>query len=356
MAFTFEYLPVLRSRQQELAVLDSFAFEDRMFPLLEIIKERDRVNNVRPVQEIWMGHIQRAAAQKVLVDLPAYIRDTASMPDEIVSFNRTVLSNKDRRIEFYRSLTTPEDKVIPVISSLYLKTREFDTITYQLTALRESFPAVAIRTFTSTFDMDLAEIQQLLTDNDILLYDLDTAQPLNPLVKKQMAGFSALQGPYKVAIRSAINTEIQNIKLDHGEVVPDADNSLLDLFRQPLRMNAFGDYAGIKKDDLNAGGTISPGFIFYDPLDNLYYGFKGQAKDLAEFERTIVPDVLSSTIVTRILAVHPSYLSDENAGYQQLLSIQDGRESGKSQAKFKRIAMEHYLHCIRTKIREGSLG
>jgi hypothetical protein len=356
MPFTFEYIPVLRSRQQELAVLDSFAFEDRMFPLLEIIKERDRVNNQRPVQEIWMGHIDRAQSERVLVDLPTYIRDTASMPDEIVSFNRTMLSNKDRRIAFFLSLATPNQKMIPVVSSLYLKTREPGTITFQFAALRPRFPSMAIRTFTSTFDLDIEEIQQLLTGQDILLYDMDTAQPLNPLVKKQMTRLATVQAPYKVAIRSAINTEIQNIKLDHGEVVADADNSLLELFRQPLHMNAFGDYAGIKKDDLNAGGTISPGFIFYDPLDNLYYGFKGQAKDLAEFERTIVPDVLASPVVKRILAEHPSHLSEENAGYRQLLAIQAGQESGKSQAKFKRIAMEHYLHCIRTKIREDLLG
>jgi Beta protein len=121
-------------------------------------------------------------------------------------------------------------------------------------------------------------------------------------------------------------------------------------------MNAFGDYAGIKKDDLNAGGTISPGFIFYDPLDNLYYGFKGEVKDLAEFERTIVPAVLNSPVVARILAEQPLYLSADNWGYQQLRAIRDGQESGKSQAKFKRIAMEHYLHCMRTKIHLGLLN
>ena len=70
---------------------------------------------------------------------------------------------------------------------------------------------------------------------------------------------------YKVAIRSAINTEIQNTKLDHGEVIADADNSLLEVFHSILQMDAFGDCAGLKKDELSAGGTISPDLFFTSP-------------------------------------------------------------------------------------------
>jgi len=356
MPFDFKYIPVLRSRQQELIVLSNFSFGDRIYPLLEIIKERDRINNAKTPQEIWLGYIGNAHADRVLVDLPVYIRDTSSMQDDVLSFNRTTLSNIDRRIAFFNSLALATNKVIPVISSLLQKTGETGTLNTQIQAARDNFDTIAIRTFTSSFDTDFAEIQAHLAPGDILIYDMDTAQPLNPLVKRHKTRLDAVQGAYKVAIRSAINTEIQNIKLDHGEVIADADNSLLDVFHSILGMNAFGDYAGIKKDDLNAGGTISPGFIFYDPLDNLYYGFKGEVKDLSEFERTIVPAVLNSSVVARILAEQPLYLSAGNWGYQKLLAIRDDHQSGKSQAMFKRIAMEHYLHCIRTKIELGLLN
>lgn len=356
MPFTFKYVPVLRSRQQELIVLDSFDFGDRIYPLLEIIKEKDRVNNPRTPQDIWLGHIANAHAARVLVDLPVYIRDTSSMQDDVLYFNRTMLSNIERRMAFFESLASARERIIPVISSLFQKTGEAGTLNTQIQAVRNHFDTIAIRTFTSSFDTDFAEIQAHLAPDDILIYDMDTAQPLNPLVKRHKTRLDVVQGAYKVAIRSAINTEIQNIKLDHGEVVADADNSLLDVFQTILGMDAFGDYTGIKKDDLNAGGTISPGFIFYDPLDNLFYGFKGEVKSLSEFETTIVPAVLSSPVVQRLLTEHSSFLSDDNPGYQQLLAIQAGAESGKSQAKFKRISMEHYLHCIRTKIQEGDFG
>ena len=354
MAFSFKYMPILRSRQQELLVLKTFVFGSGMFPLLEIIKEKDRVNNIKSAKDIWGEYFLCQNFEKIFVDLPTYIRDTSSMQDEVLSFNRTTLSNLERRITFFK-MFSDSDKIIPVVSTLFYKTGEANSIINQVTRLRESFSSIAIRTFTNTLDNDISEIKQALTGEDILIYDLDTAQPLNPLVKKQMRLITELQVPYQVAVRSAVNTEIQNIKLDHGEVVADADNSLLELFNTNMGMNAFGDYAGIKKDDLNSGGTISPGFIFYDPVDNLFYGFKGEIKSLSEFEDTIVPTVLGSDIVKRLREEHPEYLSDENPGYSTLIRISKGEESGKSQAKFKRIAMEHYLHCIREKIKSGEI-
>ena len=246
MPFTFKYVPVLRSRQQELIVLDNFDFGDRMYPMLEIIKEKDRINNSRSPQEIWLGHITQAHATRVLVDLPVYIRDTSSMQDDVLSFNRTMLSNIDRRIAFFESLAPAREKVIPVMSSLLQKTGEVGTLSTQIQAARNTFDTIAIRSFTSSFEADFGEIQAHLAPGDILIYDMDTAQPLNPLVKRHKARLDTVQGAYKVAVRSAINTEIQNIKLDHGEVVADADNSLLDVFQSILGMHAFGDYAGIK--------------------------------------------------------------------------------------------------------------
>ncbi|MCX6299978.1 MAG: hypothetical protein NTY72_12900, partial [Bacteroidetes bacterium] len=138
----------------------------------------------------------------------------------------------------------------------------------------------------------------------------------------------------------------------HGEIVYEADNSLLEMFSQQLHFNAFGDFAGIKKDDLTSGGTISPGFILYNPADNLYYGYRGTVKNLAEFETTIVPDVLASPVAAAILAANPDYLNDQNEGWNTLLRIQGG-ETGKSQAKFKKISIEHYLHCMRIAIAAG---
>jgi hypothetical protein len=353
MPYNFKYMPVCRSRQQELLVLNRFPFGSRIVPMLEIIKEKDRINNAKSPQEIWSENINKINSERVIVDLPSYIKDSAAMPDEIIAFNRTVLNNIGNRINFYLSLAQTGPKMIPVVSSLLLKTGEANTITKQVAAIRESFPSLAIRTFTNTLELDLPEIKANFGENDILIYDLDTVQPYNPLVRKQTAILSTIPAVYKVALRSAINTEIQNTKLDHADIVADADNSLLEVFKDKLKTDAFGDYAGIKKDDLSAGGTISPGFIFYDPVENLYYGYKGAIKDLSEFEMTIVPAVLNSAVVATLKGAHPDFVNADNYGFKLLEDIRAGIEKGKSQAKFKRISMEHYLHCMKVRVERG---
>lgn len=54
-------------------------------------------------------------------------------------------------------------------------------------------------------------------------------------------------------------------------------------------------------------------------------------------------------------STHP-FVGADNPGYSTLLNISLGAESGKSQAKFKKIAMEHYLHCMQIKIENGDLS
>ncbi|MEN6387192.1 MAG: hypothetical protein ABFD79_18590 [Phycisphaerales bacterium] len=137
----------------------------------------------------------------------------------------------------------------------------------------------------------------------------------------------------------------------------EADNNHIDVDHMGIfGVNATGDYGGIKKDDLSAGGTISPGFIYYDAVENQYFGYKASIKgSLDEFRNTIVPDVINSAATTSMLAHIPPFVGPENPGYATLLRINEGDESGKSQAKFKRIAMEHYLHCMQIKIQTEAI-
>ncbi|PGH39873.1 MAG: hypothetical protein CRN43_06485 [Candidatus Nephrothrix sp. EaCA] len=312
------YMPAFRARQQEMMVLRSFDFGTKMYPLIEIIKETERSSHPQTFQEIYAGLADAICSDKVFVDLPVYLRDASGMQDEVVSFNRTVLSDIVNRIEHYNLFSTLSQKVIPVVSALRLKTGEANTITQQYEALKKTFPSVAIRTFTNTFKSDLDEIRALLKNEDFLIYDIHEGIGLtNPVIRKDRTILDTITLPCKVALRSAINTGIQNTRLNHGEIVYEADNSLSEMFWRPLGFNAFGDFAGIKKDDLTLGDTISPGFILYNPADNLYYGYKGTVKNLAEFETTIVPDVLASTTAEAIRAANPDFLNDKNEGWMR---------------------------------------
>ncbi|MCB0720967.1 MAG: hypothetical protein KDC42_01580 [Ignavibacteriae bacterium] len=349
MSFNFKYVPIFRVRQQEIIVLTSFNFSAQMFPLLEIIKEKDRTNNARSSQEIYSNLIQGIDSEKVLIDLPVYFNPTVSTTQEVIRFYRQVISNLDRRIEFYNYFRELNSKVIPVLSSISHITGEENSIQIQRNSIGD-FSIVAYRLYHKRFNKDFAEIKSNISQNDIILYDVDDIPITNPVVKKQSEQIHDELENYSVIIRSALNNDIQNNRLQNDQIVGEADNSLIDFYSRDYNFNAFGDYVGIKKDDLTSGGSVSPGFIIYEPVDNVYYGFSGNTRVLSEFEDTIVPQVLNSQIINSMTRYDPRYLDRNNSGYQTLLSINSGNESGKSQAKFKRISMDHYLHSIRTSL------
>ncbi len=344
----YKYFPCFRVRQQEIDILKSFQFPNTIIPLVEIVKEKDRKNRLDDGDVIYSDLVNSIQAEKVIVDLPIYLEISVSTSVEVSKFVLSTIRDLDQRIAFYQNFTAQSNKVIPVISSLNPHSDEADTMIKQFDALRVTFQHIAFRLFINRFDESLKELKKItLREGDIILYDLDTVEITSPLaVKHRKELDSAFPGRFRAVIRSAINTDIQNVRLDHASIVPEANNSLRDLY-QTYKFDAFGDYVGVKKDELTSGGTISPGFIMFNPEDNVYIGFKGKAKSLTEFEATIVPAALNTEFVTRWKAASSPYYVG-NGGIEKLEDINNKKESGKNQAKFKWISMMHYLHCMKT--------
>lgn len=355
------YMPVFRVRQQEVLVLKSFDFGKHMYPLLEIVKEHDRARKAdtqRSFEDIHNSLINEITAQHVFVDLPVYLKQSGSVKDEVVAFSFSVINKLEKRCEYLNKLASSSPKAIPVISSYLLKTGQVGTIEQQFDLLKGNFERLAFRLFPLSFTDDFQIVQGLIRPTDYLIIDLDQIPPYpSPPLKQIIATLKGFTACCKVLLRSAINTEIQNVNLEHGQIVIEADNNHIDLLHmENFGVNATGDYVGIKKDDLTAGGTISPGFIYYDAIENQYFGYKAAIKgSLSEFENRIVPDVLNSPATEGMLQHNPPFVGIPNPGYSTLLKIQSGEESGKSQAKFKRIAMEHYLYCMAIKIQSKEL-
>ncbi|KAF5059676.1 Beta protein [anaerobic digester metagenome] len=355
------YMPTFRVRQQETLVLKSFDFGNHMYPLLEIVKEHDRIRRAdvqRSFEAIHNELINSIKAKHVFVDLPVYLKQSGSVKDEVVAFSFRVTNNVVRRCEYLNQLSRLSPKAIPVISSYLIKTGESDTIERQYSLLKNNFTSLAYRLFPLSFSVDFPIVRELIRPNDYLIIDLDQIPPYpSPPLKQIISTLKPFTGSCKILLRSAINTDIQNVNLDHDQIVIEADNNHIDIVHMgSFGVNATGDYVGIKKDDLTAGGTISPGFIYYDAIGNQYFGYKAAIKgSLSEFENRIVPDVLNSSATKGMLNHTPPFVSIDNPGYSTLLNIQSGSESGKSQAKFKKIAMEHYLHCIKIKIETNEL-
>ncbi len=349
-----KYVPTFRSRQQENILLREYDFGNEIYPMIEIIKEFDRKrpdDKQQSFKEVYTDLINDINADRVFVDLPLYLKERASMKLEVFEFSRFIISNRERRTEKIVDLSQFGEKVIPVVSSYFNKTGEKNSVQSQVSVLRKHFKSIGYRVLYNFFNDDWDEIKEIATSEDFIILDLDTIAPYpSPPLRRIITALNDFKTCRKIVLRSAINPEIQNVTLTHDDIVYDADNGIIDSYKSSFKVDAFGDYCGIKKDDLTSGGAISPGFIFYDPVDNQYYGYKGAVKNLSEFETTIVPHVLSGDAVAKMNASGVPYLNDDNKGWQTLLNISQGRESGKSQAKFKKISMDHYIHCIKTKI------
>lgn len=349
------YMPVLRVRQEEIKVLKSFDFGKRIFPCLEIYKELEREASKKTFEKFHLDLIKSIKAKKVFVDIPVHMQQSKRMKKQVLTFLRKISAERLYRTELILKLSPLSSKVIPVISSYFTRTGEPGSIKLQETQLRPIFSNLAFRTFADTFNTDFAQIQSIIKEHDFLIIDLGDLMPniedgddsFSPIIEK-LKGFDKCE---IIILRSAIN-KITNVSLDHGKKIHSIDNSLLDLF-QDYEGTAFGDYAGIKKDEVTEGGRISPGFLYYDATQNSFFGFKGRLNKLEDFKNVIVPAVLSSDATKRMKLSGIDYLNNVNRGWQTITAIKDGLESGKSMAKFKNISLNHYLHCIKTRIQNG---
>lgn len=350
------YIPTFRSRQQENIVLGEFDFGEYIYPMIEIIKPFDRkrpVDKQKSFQTIYTELIGSINAPHVFVDLPLFLTRKGSMKEEVLSFFLGVIRNLETRTNRLNELAGLHEKVIPVLSSYLTITGQTDSLTQQRALLNDAYATVAFRTSYIKLMDDWDEIVNVSNEGDFLIVDFDTLAPYpSPVVKKLRDKWRTYTKGDVIILRSSINMDITNVGLDHDDIVFEVDNGLLDMYKGALEAQCFGDYAGIKKDDLTTGGTISPGFLWYDPTENQFTGFKGNIKDLGEFESTIIPSLIDCAATKNMENSDLPYL-EGNPGWEIIQSIHRGDESGKSQAKFKKIAMLHYLHCLKVRIEAG---
>ncbi|PSL25708.1 beta family protein [Dyadobacter jiangsuensis] len=364
------YVPVFKSLQEEQKVLQSFDFQDRIYPYLEIIKEVDRKPSIRKNPErtakkvtppktfehVYIPIIRNIKARRVFVDLPVHIKSRRDMKPEVLTFLQTVVANRANRTDFMKKLSPLSKKVIPVISSYYARTAEANSIILQATELRRHFENLAFRTSYDSFSRDLNQIKSQVLPNDYLILDWEDLPLLNKISQHSEIIESLRELNCTIVIhKSAVPSDITNTGLDHGEVIDTIDNSLINAYKG-LGAHCFSDFCGIKKHNLGKGGRISPGFIYYDAVTNKFYGYKGVNQELYEFETIIIPAILSSEATARMLESEIDFLGGTNVGWQTINRISNNLESGQNAGKFKKIGMEHYLHCLKSRIDNGDFN
>lgn len=383
MESKLKYVPIFRLRQEEQNVLKSFDFREEIYPCIEVIKEIDNKKKEINEDENQLSlfsleshreskleaFIKKIKSVKVFVDLPTHLDTrTVGMEPLVSKFVKSIAQNRIERTNYFKRLTPISQKVIPVISTFSQITGEADSIVLQEKLLRPDFPTLAYRTFLLTFSQDFEQIKRTIRPGDYIImdweqYDLDLE---NDPDQKDIVDVLKKSGYHVIVHRNPFPLDISNKSLEHGQVVGSINNNHLVKYREFAGFS-FSDYVAIKKDQIKkiSKAIISPGFIFYDAVENIFYGYrykygshkKGEPDpQLEEFETTIVPAVLVSDPVQRMKKSSINYLSSQNVGWKIINNIAIGKESGKQQAKFKRISMEHYLHCVKQKIINGAFG
>jgi len=367
------YIPIFRLREQEKGVLTSFEFGSDIYPYVEIFKHQPRKPLVpkpgaktkpkapKQFHEIYLPTLNNIKSEKIFVDIPVHLKRSRKMKKEVIEFLLRVVEIREVRTAHLLSLSRCA-KVIPVISTYSQISGQPNTIKLQEADLRTTYATLAFRTNELTFASDMLQIKAVVQLQDFLFIDfeeicLSNSDDLETIqfILDELKTFNKCS---VVIINSPIAHTITNSGLDHGQLIKGVSNSLMDKFEN-FGAHSFADYAGVKKDVVEEGGGISPGLIFYDAVENAFYGYRGrewkkpEKPDLDDLREIIIRDLLTSGAATRMRESHLEYLGIDNKGWKMVEDMWDKTEKWKSQAKFKRIAMEHYLHCIKTKILAG---
>ncbi|MDP4086035.1 MAG: hypothetical protein Q8934_15635 [Bacillota bacterium] len=317
----------------------------KVLPLIEVVTEKPISSSKTDSIEQLLKDI-KISNTKVILDFPMYLKLRNATNKPVRDFLTPILADPSRRVQLLSDgrLVKNKKKIIPTVTYNPNSPLLNGYLTSQESHLRNLYDQIAFRLYPNNFDLAITEVSGLVKKDDIILLDIDESShthPANRKMYKIVQNLASQIGCSNVIIRSAIPRDLKNVDLDHGKIVKEADNSLLNDYKH-LGFLAFGDYCGAKKDELKKGGVISPGYLMYSWEDNSYYGFKGVLQQANTFEKIVVPSVISSNVWKEFNNTHKTNCF----GCSNVVNIQKKIKKGNSQSEWKGFACGHYLHTM----------
>lgn len=337
-----KYVPVLRYKTAEVSALKNITLSSKIMPLLELIQEAPLRSKKLTFKEAYIEELSNYSFP-FMIDIPLYFNVSNSTNPKIKSFISQFKLNPSLKVDYYKDLCSNLN-IIPVLSygdnQKKCLTNDFKT---DIKNLRPFFNKVAFRFFnTSDFTTILNDIESIICPDDILLFDIGKNKLNEPNIMKMIwtiISNTIFKTCTTVLIKSAINSNVIFKNMSQNNIVVEADNSLLKNYSS-LGFDAFGDYAGVRRDtSFSKGGpaNISVGFLYYSWHYNSYVGFKGTQEDYSEFISTVKPTLIQSHY-------WQFYGSSHNTTCVGCLNISN--TTSKSSTDWKRYAIEHYISTL----------
>lgn len=344
------YVPILKNRTIEMSVLSQLAEigvfnSTSVLPLVELIQEKTRSNNKNTILDDLAELLNVNSSMTLMID---FLKSTKlnSTTDAVRNYVTLSTRQVDFCIEEMCKLSSFSQRVIPVISYLS-ENPSLNRITYEVSEYRKTFPRVAFRIKTQDFENIFSHVENLITEKDIVLLDIESSSHMNPVFKKiyKRISDSKKQRNFISVVGNANRPEtLTNKSMADKEPIAQIDNSLKELYNTSImnKFDGFGDYACIVASLPSTGGAISPAGVYYSNDNNFFVAFKGRTAQLSEFPDYIAPSIVASEYWEEYTDKHHKNCP----GCQEILSILAGVKSGKNQGQWKMITMLHYIYTM----------
>lgn len=348
------YIPVLRYRLAErgafkaLSKINVFK-QDKIIPLVEIVQHypTGRVPSVqKSFEQVYTEEFQENEFP-IIIDIPLYLDLSLRKIEE--KYKRFLEANKldmDVRLNYLLKLSKLPN-VIPVVTYDPNTDNEINSLRYQENKLRKSFANsnLCFRIFTDASKEMLRELKNLVQPKDIVLLDLQYDYYLSNRLLKLYEELHDLKIQNK-CITGLIHTPFANnfssSTISNDTIINKLDNSLLENYKR-LNFDAFGDFAGTKRDTLieSYRGQITS--IFYCREYNKYIGFTARpSMNPKDYALIIAPSISKSKYWS-------SYDNNHQLTCPGCFEIQnkvDNINHPGNRSTWKAISIEHYVYSI----------
>lgn len=345
----FKYIPVLKNRAAETEALVNQKVSNSVLPLIEIAIERP---NGKKSEDFVSSHemVFKRLEKSIIVDIPMYLKLSKKDTNDLVySFLNPIYEDPIKRVNYLESLfeinkRLYEPQIIPSVS--YIPDFKFNNgfITLQATSLRNKYKTLAFRLFSDEYCFNaLNEIEKVILPEDIILLEIGEThhtQQNNIRIYEKIRNLKLIKLCKSVLIRSAIPKKLKNTELENGKYI-DADNSLINFYKT-YGFDSFGDYAGIRRSEIDKAYGSSPAYINYYKEGNAYVGFKGIYREPKTFTTMVLPNYSNS--------IYWSSLSDKHKencyGCTLIQGMLNGTINPNSAPRWKTISICHYIQSI----------